>query len=225
MITRLGALGDIHAQSDLLASALALFEAHGCDGIVSVGDIIDGLAPPGGGVNACCRLLQQHRVLTVAGNHERWLLAGEMRTLPHATQLAELDAPALEFLGALPPTRLIDTAAGPLLLCHGIDRDDMAQLRPYDEGYALECIDALPALLARSELRFVLGGHTHYRMLRRIQNIVFLNAGTLLCHHDTRPTCLIVDFAAKTGTFFVHDGRAWSPASETPAPLAGDAPG
>lgn len=174
MIRRFGAIGDVHAEDGLLRAALAHLQSLGVDAVLCVGDIVDGR----GDVDACCTLLAEHGALSVRGNHERWILADQMRGLSMAHHLRELTEETRAYLGSLPVTRRLDTVVGPLLLCHGLGEDDMARLRPYDEGYALECIDALPSLRA-SDLALVVGGHTHQRMVRRIGRLTIVNAGTL----------------------------------------------
>src|SRR5204863_7769667 len=95
------------------------------------------------------------------------------------------------FVAALPPTRTLETIAGPLLLCHGLGTDDMAGVWPHDQGYALEVNLALYKLLRSAENRFVVNGHTHHRMLRRFDSLTIVNAGTLRRGHD--PCFLLVD--------------------------------
>src|SRR5262245_37693054 len=142
---RLGAIGDIHTEDQALAQVLGFFAGSNVDHIVSVGDIVDGA----GDASRCCALLASAGVDAVRGNHDRWILAGQRRTLPDATRIAALDEPARAFLAGLPATREYQTSAGPLLLCHGLDTDDMTRLNPDDDGYALESNLVLQRLIAR----------------------------------------------------------------------------
>lgn len=122
-----------------------------------------------------------------------------------AHQARDLDPKSLGYLAALPVTRHMKTIAGPLLLCHGLGEDDMARLRPYDEGYALECIDALAELRA-SDLTMVVCGHTHERMVRRFGALTFVNAGTLA--PDISPCFVVVDLEARLVQFYDLDDDA-----------------
>jgi predicted phosphodiesterase len=190
-VRRVGAIGDIHCEDAALERALAMFAERGVDRVLAVGDILDGR----GDADRCCRLLRDAGALVVRGNHERWFLRGEMRSLPDATLSVSGETRA--FLEALAPTTEIDTSAGRLLLCHGVGDDDMAALRPDTSGYALQSIyDVLRPLLVRPDLRFVVGGHTHQRMVRRFEGLTFINAGTL--HRDWEPGVALIDFAART---------------------------
>jgi predicted phosphodiesterase len=187
---RLGIIGDVHTEAEQLQRALAQLERYSPGTLLCTGDLVDG---PGGGaeVDRCCELLQQSRVITISGNHDRWMLDEEMRDLPGAVERFEIGPDALAFIASLPTTMTLRTMAGPLLLCHGMGPDDMASLRPDDHGMALESNHPLQALLRRREFRFVVSGHSHRRMLRELEGIVFVNAGTLLRDHG--PCCLLLD--------------------------------
>ena len=123
-------------------------------------------------------MLQEYGVVTVRGNHDRWLLEGRTGVAREGVGLA-----ARAYLASLPATLAFDTPAGRLLLCHGLGEDDMARLCPYDEGYALEANHALHALVGAAEYRLVIGGHTHHRMVRSLYGATFINPGTLLREH------------------------------------------
>ncbi len=204
-LSRCGLLGDIHAEDERLARALAHFRAAkpALDAILFVGDVVDGE----GDLEACLRMLDEAGALGVRGNHERWLLGNTMRSLPHSHDREELSAPALAMLESLPPTRRFRSAIGPILLCHGIDDDDMVRLRPSDD--ALEVHDNLPfeRLRRRGDVSVMLGGHTHERMVRDFGDIVVVNAGTLAreCADAGFVTC---DFERGTASLFRFVGDA-----------------
>jgi putative phosphoesterase len=196
-IRRLGALGDIHSEDRALEAALQFFEERGPDAVVAVGDLVDGE----GDVNRVLRLLVEHNVQVVRGNHDRWIVDDEMRDLPHAHPLSQIDPQGRELLASLPQTQSISTCRGDLLLCHGVGDDDMQRLAPDDTGYALESNRALLRLLAERRYAYVLGGHTHRRMVRPIGGITFFNAGTLRRGDD--PCFLWLDFERRVAEF--HD--------------------
>jgi predicted phosphodiesterase len=188
---RLGAIGDVHAEEGLLQAALDHLRAREAERILVVGDIVDGL----GDAAACCRLLDAPDVCVVRGNHDRWYLEREMRDLPEATPLSSLPAAAERWLASLPATLRLATTAGDLLLCHGLGEHDMARVRPWDEGYALEYNFELHALQQDPTLALVVNGHTHLRMMRRLGSLVLINAGTLRRRHG--PGFLWLDLAAR----------------------------
>jgi len=199
-LQRIGAIGDIHAEDHNLHTALEFLGNSNLDLIVAVGDIVDGP----GSVDRCCQLLRSHNVATVIGNHERWLIAGQMRDLPDATSSDEISSESRAFLATLPRTREYETVAGRLLLCHGLGEDDMAGVRPEDYGYALESNLALLRLMLEAKYRFVVNGHTHHRMVRSFGHLTIINAGTL--YHEHQPCFTIADFSAGTAQYFDLDG-------------------
>lgn len=195
---RFGIVGDIHAEHEALEHALDTLRAEGVDAVLAVGDIVDGP----GDVNACCRLLAANRVLAVRGNHERWFFRGYMRDLPDATSSDEVDDESRTYLASLPATR----SFGSVLLCHGLGENDMAGVRPYDEGYALDTNDDLRALQQAPGVDIVVCGHTHRRMVRAFPGVVIVNAGTLLRGHE--PCFGVVDLTGGVVTFFERGGCA-----------------
>lgn len=86
----------------------------------------------------------------------------------------------------------------------------MARLTPDDHGYALEVNEDLRELLATG-VRLVVGGHTHWRMVRRFESTTIINAGTLKrgCH----PCFGLVDLIERRVQFYNLDGPTrWSEA-------------
>ncbi|HEU4536333.1 MAG TPA: metallophosphoesterase family protein [Polyangiaceae bacterium] len=213
MLERFGLLGDVHAEDVALATALEHFARVGVDAVLCVGDVVDGR----GDLERCRELLEGHRVACVAGNHERWLLGGTMRSLADAHRAERLTAATRAFLASLPPTREFETPAGRLLLCHGVGDDDMAQLRPYDEGYALANNAALARLRAAGRYRFAVGGHTHRRMARRFGDLCFVNPGTLFREHE--PGFATLDLGAGAVQFFEWRAPGGAPTPLEPLPL------
>jgi len=200
MLRRAGLIGDIHCELARLKRVVEHFRSVGVDSVLSVGDIVDGP----GDVSETCAYLESEGVIAVAGNHDRWLLAGEMRDLPDATPPSTVTACARKFLTSLPKTRLFDSSRGAVLLCHGLGDDDMASVRPDEEGEALLANTALRRLLTARPPRFLINGHSHRPMLRTIDGLSIINAGTL--HPKHRPICSIADF--EDGTVQLYDVRS-----------------
>jgi putative phosphoesterase len=197
---KVGVVGDIHAEDIALEVALAMFARSQVDRVLAVGDIVDGL----GRVDRCCELLKAADACVVRGNHERWLLNAEMRELPEATPPSALSHTTRRFLESLPAVLEFDTPGGKLLLCHGLGEDDMAALKPHDTGYALETNDALQKLLRAGRYAYVVAGHTHERMVRRIASLTLINAGTLYRHDN--PCFCIIDFEEERAQFYEIEG-------------------
>jgi predicted phosphodiesterase len=188
---RVLAIGDIHTEVEPLDQALEIGRAHGVDRVLSVGDIVDG---PGDPV-ACIARLRAADADVVRGNHERWVTEG------HPLEPYDYPAAITDWIAALPATRAYETPTGRLLLCHGIGDNDMARFQPHTDGYALECLDPLWALVRAGRYRWMICGHTHERMVRTIGGMTVINAGTLV--RDQNPCCVVADLA--TGIVVHHD--------------------
>jgi putative phosphoesterase len=191
---RLGLIGDAHAEDVRLETAIDWLKRAGVDRFVCVGDVADGY----GDLDRTVALLQQHRVATIRGNHDRWLVADEMRALANAQRMSDLRAATQEFFRTLPATLEIESNAGKILVCHGVGENDMRKLVPDAWGYELETNDELHALM-RSDYTIAIGGHTHQRMARRFENLVFVNPGTL--HRDYEPGFALLDLDQRTIQF------------------------
>lgn len=213
VIRTFGAIGDIHAEDEHLAAALA--HLHDVDAILAVGDIVDGR----GDLERCIQLLRDRDVIAVRGNHERWFLTGTARTLPHAHLIGDVSDAARSYLERLPPTRVLQTVAGSLLLCHGVGDDDMIRLLPDDEPPALAANEPLQKVLS-SGFDLMVCGHTHKPMVRTLFGLVVINAGTL--HYGDNPGFLRVDLERKVARAFSIDGSSVFEAEEMKFGAPGD---
>lgn len=180
LLGRVGLIGDVHAEDEALAFAIETLEALGAETLLQVGDIADGP----GDLARTVTLLREHRVLAVRGNHDRWLLADQLRELPYARSRAATAPDVLDYLASLPVTREFRSALGQVLLCHGLGDSDMACVKPEHHGEQLTANPELGALIEHGRYRFVLNGHTHEPMLRRVGTLSIVNAGTLLRTDD-----------------------------------------
>lgn len=209
---RFGLIGDVHAEDQLLAAALAYFARERVDGVLCVGDIVDGR----GDVDRCVELLEKHNVAVVRGNHDRWLLRYEMRDLPDATSLDSLSEATCRYLGRLPATLHIETVAGRLLLCHGLGKDDMTfvdeltLLRHVAPGRTR--LRARAQLGIESDVRIIVAGHTHKRWVGQFGRLTMINAGTL--RSDDTPCFAALDLAARAVQFYDFDDSAMVLVSE-----------
>lgn len=197
---RVGVIGDIHTRADRLEWAVRVLKQQEVECIVATGDVVDGPQPEA--VTRVCELLQQHQVICVLGNHDRWLLDQQHRDLTEATFPEDVSRAAQAFLQDLPHSVELETIHGRLLLGHGLGSNDMTCLYPYDHGPSLQNNTTLQAILRAERYRFVISGHTHMRMLREIAGLTFINAGAL--HYTREPCCLLLDFQQQKAQFFEH---------------------
>ncbi len=202
VLTRFGVLGDVHCEDERLARAIEALDGEGVEAILAVGDLVDGY----GDAERTIALLKAREVVAVRGNHERWFMTGEMRNLDDST--CSLSEDAFRWVDDLPPTRELETRLGKLMLCHGVGDDDMLVLRPDTRGYGLQA--ALTPIRGRDDLTFIVGGHTHIRMVRALgAGLTFINPGTL--HRGWEAGFGLVDLEAKKVSFWDFDGAVARP--------------
>jgi len=175
VIKRLGVIGDLHGEHERLARVLEWFAGQRLDALICTGDLADGR----GCINQTCYLLRQADVITVSGNHDRWLLENRVRHVTDAHSIDELSDENLAFLRSLPRSRSVSTVAGSLLLCHGVADDDLGKVWPGTARSRVERSQTLDGLIAQGEHRFLVNGHLHYRVLIDFHDLLLLNAGTL----------------------------------------------
>ncbi|HQR36146.1 MAG TPA: metallophosphoesterase family protein [Blastocatellia bacterium] len=213
-LKRIGVLGDIHCEDVRLAAALRFFQRQKLDMVCSVGDLVDGPGDP----NRTIELLEQFNVITVRGNHERWLLKNEMRGLPEAQTRFDFDALAWVYLNRLPIELEFETVSGWMLLTHGLRGDDMGGVWPFDDSMTLQANYPLWMMVASKKFSFVVNGHTHRRLVRSFGELTIINAGTLYRKHD--PCFCIADFEQLTVQYFNVDAEGGiEPAEQFPLPV------
>jgi predicted phosphodiesterase len=202
---KLGLIGDVHAEDELLRVTLEAFRHAVVDRVLCTGDLVDGPGHP----DRVCELLTRANALVVRGNHDRWIRTDDMRNLPHAHRMTDLAIDSVTMLKGLPQTLTLDIPYGKLLLCHGVGPNDMCRLGPDDHGYAISSNQDLLAILFDVRIRIMVAGHTHRPMLRRFHRgparseggapashypLLVVNPGTL-AREDT-PGFAILDLAA-----------------------------
>ncbi len=187
-ITRLGMIGDVHAEHDRLEAALAFLSDEAPDAIICTGDIVDGRGCP----DTCVKLLKDTGVHTVRGNHDRWVLQEKARHVPDAHMAADLHDDTVSYLNNLPTQVTLNTIKGNLMLCHGIADNDLKKVWPGTERMEIERSGELDRIIADGDYRYVINGHMHFRTLIHFEALTLINAGTLRGEHW--PGFSLVDF-------------------------------
>jgi putative phosphoesterase len=183
----LGIIGDIHCQDKHLKCAIEYLQGNGPTAIYCTGDIVDGQ----GDVHKCIEYLRAANVKLVLGNHDDWLLQNVARDLPEATQRNELSDDEIEYLEELPKTIEIETLKSHALLCHGFGENYMSKINPDDYGYAIESNIDLQKLIENGRYKLVINGHSHRKMIRNIQGLTVINAGSLIAEEG--PSFMMID--------------------------------
>ncbi len=179
MITKAIFIGDVHGEFQRLEQIICFNKNNlpmFCTGDIPI-SAINGEADDS--IEKCIKLLKENSVATVKGNHDSWLNKD------------------FDFISKLPLTLDIATSAGKALFCHGIGNNYMSKINPDDYGYAIESNDDLHNIIKSKDYKFIINGHSHKKMIKKVSNIVIINAGSL--KHD--PGFIIADFLYKSVTF------------------------
>jgi predicted phosphodiesterase len=196
IITRLGVIGDVHAEDIRLELALNHLQANGVDQIICTGDVVDGIGCP----ERSLQLLQAHGVQTVRGNHDRWLLENRVRHIDHAHEQVNFKDASLAYLNSLPSAIELDTLKGRLLLCHGIGNNDLQKIWPGSARMPPIRSRELDRLIKARRYQYVINGHLHFRTMIHFEAMTLINAGTL--KGEQWPGFMQIDFAKDTVTSF-----------------------
>lgn len=187
-VTKIGLIGDVHCEDSFLSLAINTLRSEQSEAFVCTGDVPTGR----GDINRCCNLLRTNEVVTVRGNHDRWLLNFDDVQLPHATSPSIVTQSSWRFLESLPTTIDLRTPDGLALVCHGLMQHDMLSILPEQANWELEEHPILQSIMESARYRWIINGHSHHRMVRRFRSITIVNAGTL--RRDHNPCFASVDF-------------------------------
>ena len=197
-MNRIGFIGDVHAEDYFLSKAIDNLKNENIDVIFCTGDIADG----NGDINKCCEILKENGIKTVHGNHDRWLLNNEMRSLSDATPYSEISNQNIEYISNLPGIYDFKIGKNKSILCHGVGSNDMSKIAEDDYGYAIDANEDLQDIL-RKNYRIMLNGHSHKRMVRFVGNLCIINAGTIKKEHV--PCYSIIDINLQEVEYFYFD--------------------
>ncbi|MDF2234918.1 metallophosphoesterase family protein [Albimonas sp. CAU 1670] len=211
-LDRFAVIADVHGNADALAAVLADVDGLGIGSIFNLGDHVSGPLAP---AEALALTMGRAGMISVRGNHDRWVVAGGANMYPSDRIAREdLSQAQLEWLAALPATRRV----GDVFLCHGTPRDDLEYwletVTP--EGHVV--FRGLPEIARAAvgvDAGLALCAHTH--LPRRVDlpdGRVILNPGSVGCpaYEDVEPYPHVVQTGTPLATYAVVErrGTAWA---------------
>lgn len=169
---RWAVVSDIHGNLPALDAVIAEITAAGVQAVVNLGDTVSGPLWP---AETADRLIALGWP-TIAGNHERQLLAGSVASMgaSDAHAAARLTAAHRDWLAALPPTRWLSRD---LFCCHGTPDDDLR--------YLMESVTPDEGLHGSTGLRAASAGEIDQRLAASATQLT--PATLLLCGHSHVP--------------------------------------
>ncbi len=209
---RIALLSDIHGNLLALEAVVADARRRGVDRIVNLGDILSGPLQP----LETAQYLMAEGWPTIAGNHERQLLAITAEKPGGASDRfarERLGEAELAWLRGLPQTlRLEDD----VYLCHGTPRNDVEYFLDSRDGPRLRMATAeeVAERLGDERSMMVCCGHTHVpRALRHVRGQWLVNPGSvgLQAWDDEHPVYHVAENGSPDARYAIVErtGKGW----------------
>jgi len=175
---RFAVISDIHGNADALAAVLNDISSQSITDIVNLGDHLSGPLA----ARETMELLLAHDIISIRGNHDRWLVQTDPNDLSPIDKIAydQLDGNHLNWLRALPPALQLSQD---VFACHGTPGSDMAYWLEHvtpDGEVVLKPKDKIERETNNLSATLFLCGHTH--LPRRVdlrRDCVILNPGSV----------------------------------------------
>jgi putative phosphoesterase len=180
-------ISDIHSNLIALDAVLESIGRGDVDIIISAGDVV-GYGPY---PNEVVARLKDQDVLGIRGNHDLAVLKNSVRGMnPVAAEAIRwtariINAESADYLAALPPSRIFELDAWKTGLFHGSPR--------HDDEYVYEA-DATPDLMEICGCQLLISGHTHIPYLKRMEQGLMINPGSVGQPRDDDPRAAYVLF-------------------------------
>jgi putative phosphoesterase len=187
---KIGIVSDLHCNHRGLQRALDII--GDVDELICLGDSIYEYRFS----NEVVRLLKERRALTILGNHEEGFF-GPQGARARAAEW--IDRGLLDWLGQRPHRAELEVAGKKLLAVHST---------PWEpHGAYVYPHSSLLERFAETDADFVLYGHTHCQLVRRVGRVLVINPGSAGEARDTgndrQLSCAVLDTA--TGEVVVTD--------------------
>lgn len=176
----IGVFSDAHGHTGGFDLAQNVLEKAGASVLYFLGDAI-GYIPSTGVVQ---RLMSNHHVRAIVGNHEAMMLSGmpleEKRAVVYQFEriLAQLKPDELAFLRSLPAKRHLTDRGLRMLFVHGSPDDPT-------NGYVYPDTDLKPLRDIDADVAFM--GNTHHPFVRTENGRLFVNVGSCGLPRDNDP--------------------------------------
>ncbi len=176
---QIGVIADIHGNALALEAVLADMRPRSLDRIINLGDLVSGPLLP----RETMELLAGLDVLTVRGNHDRWVSRDDPTRMGASDQFAhaQLRPEQRSWLGALP--MFADAGQGIVSFHATPNNDNRYLVEKVNQGrLERDSVANIRERLGELDARVVLCGHSHRRQLLQLPNgPLILNPGSVGC--------------------------------------------
>jgi diadenosine tetraphosphatase ApaH/serine/threonine PP2A family protein phosphatase len=185
---RFAAIADVHGNYLALEAVIADIRAQGIGDIVNLGDMASGPLD----ARRTMDMLMALDAIHVLGNHDRYLIDRPPEKMGswEGPVYAQLDASHLDWLRAIPPTRVF---RGQIYLCHATPKSDelywLETVMP-DGAVRMSSLEVIEKAAEGIAQPLVLCGHTHIpRAVKLRDGRMVVNPGSVGCpgYRDTHP--------------------------------------
>jgi len=165
-------ISDVHSNLHALQAVMEDIDTLGVERIICAGDLVGYYPYP----NETISLLREKDVISIMGNHDRSVIhfntVGMNRLAAEAARWTSenIDSENVDYLKSLRSRMKITIEGKVLSVYHGSPRDD--------DEYLYE-IDACSDLLEMCECDYLITGHTHIPFVRRYQEGMLINSGSV----------------------------------------------
>lgn len=170
---KIGLISDIHADYKTLITVIkSLRDLHQVDDILCAGDLVGYGSHP----KQVLEFLREQKITTVKGNHD--------------SPTKDITGTHADYLQSLPFDHRAEYGDSKIYMCHGMPYANIV-------GFTERILDyeAIPPMIAKLEVNFVLAGHTHQIFCRQVGHTWICNPGSLYAqnHEGTTQTYGILD--------------------------------
>lgn len=210
---RIAVIADVHGNRLALEAVLAHIEAARPDFVLNLGDLVSGPFDPAG----AAELQMSLGCPTIAGNHERQLLAGGTGFSDVFARDRLTDAQRT-WLGTLPET--LSLSDGEVFACHGSLAGGDLEYLLEDVSSGAPTIDSEEAIRRRLQgigpARLVLCAHTHTARLVVVGGVLVVNPGSvgMPAYRADAPTPHVIEAGAPHARFAMVERLASGWAAE-----------
>ncbi len=209
-MTKITILADIHANLPALQAVLSHARAHQADDrILNLGDSIGYGAFP----DEVVQQIQKNRMVNIIGNYDKKVLSKKRRKkgwskiktpekrMAFGWAYENLSKKSRKFLKALPKKRTIEIGGFKLMMTHGSPESHTEHLRPDTSE------ERLRELAAMAKVDIILCGHSHQAFVRKVDDVWFVNPGSVGRPDDGDPRASYAVITLEDGKITVEHFR------------------
>jgi len=197
---RIGLLGDVHGNALALAAVLDAARDSGIDKLCLTGDFVGYYYEPG----RVIEMLSDWDCHAVRGNHEDMFLecVTDESAIEQCRQrygsgiefaIQGLSPEQVDYIRGLPSTLTVELDGKSLLLAHGAPWDTDFYVYPDSSQDLWERV-------VEGGTDYVVLGHTHYQLAKRIGNTLVVNPGSVGQPRDRKPGAAWAILETETGS-------------------------